>query len=49
LSRKQLTKLGDIFTYREGSDDVVSRYAKKLVQGAHSPLESNGTIGKSII
>jgi len=48
---KQLTKLGDIFTYRGGSNDVVCQipYAKKLVQTAHSPVENDWTIGKSMI
>jgi len=40
-SRKQLTKLGDIFTYRWGSDDVVCQICHEACEAAHSPLEKS--------
>jgi len=46
LSRKQLSKLGPIVKV---VTTLFVRYAKKLVQAMHSPPESDGTIGKSII
>jgi len=43
-SRKQLTKLGDIFAYCEGSDDVVCQigHAKKLVQAGRGGAFTTG-------
>jgi len=49
-SRTQLTKLGDNTTLIvKVVTTLFARCAKKPVQAARSPLESDGTIGKSII